>query len=111
MSTAFDLAERGAALAAEHADREHCGWTEQALEAFKTYAATHSQFTTEDVVAAAVAVPVPPEKRAWGQVALLAKKQGVIIKAGFCTAKMTQAHCRPVSLWQSLICAPALAGA
>lgn len=102
---AFDLVERKAAEAAAHADKVHDAWTEKALAAFRAHASVHAKFTTEDVITASPDVPVAPEKRAWGHIALLAKRQGLILKAGFATAKAAHAHARPVSLWCSLVCA------
>ncbi len=102
MQLSFDLAQRGAALAAGHADRVYAEWTDKALAALREFAETHAEFTNEDLILAATSVPAPPEKRAWGHIVLLAKKQGLIIKAGYATAKSVHSHCRPVSLWRSL---------
>jgi hypothetical protein len=104
---AFDLAERGANLAADKANRTIDCWTDRALAALKEYAKRAKTFTTEDVILASPDLPAPSEKRAWGFVTLQAKKQGIIDKAGYATAKQAHAHCRPVSLWQSKIFSPA----
>lgn len=100
----FDLACNGAALAANHADRVSPGWSERALAAFLAYAATHEEFTTEDVIEASANVPAAVEKRAWGQIALAAKRQKIIRNAGYAHSKLDHAHCRPVTRWVSLIC-------
>lgn len=104
---AFDLAQRGAALAAGKANRDSDGWTDRALAALKEYARRSHTFTTEDVILASPDLPAPAEKRAWGFVTLQAKKLGIIDKAGYATAKQAHAHCRPVSLWRSKIFSPA----
>jgi hypothetical protein len=44
------------------------------------------------------------EKRAWGQIALAAKRQKIIRNAGYAHSKLAHAHCRPVTRWVSLIC-------
>lgn len=97
---AFNLATAGAQAAADRADRIHGDWTDKAYAAFVAYAKTHPKFTTEDVIAASPEVPQAPEKRAWGAIALMAKRRGLIRKVGFDTAKSAHAHSRPVSVWQ-----------
>jgi hypothetical protein len=103
---AFDLAERGAALAADKADRVIPGWSDRAFEAFKRYAKRCAFFTTEDVILASPEVPDPAEKRAWGHIALQAKKQGIIDKAGYAVAKQAHSHRRPITSWRSNIFSP-----
>lgn len=100
----FDFAEQAAARAAGHADRVIPDWSERALAVFIGYAEHHIQFTTEDVVIAAVTLPAPPEKRAWGQIALTAQRRHLVKSVGYTHSKLPHAHARPLTLWRSLIC-------
>jgi hypothetical protein len=100
----FDLAQIGAERAADHANREHDDWKELALEAFKAHAQDNLTFTTEDVIKASPSVPVPPDKRAWGAIALAAKRLGLIKFDGYGNSKLAHAHNRPVTRWFSLVC-------
>jgi hypothetical protein len=94
---AFDLAERGANLAAAKADRLHENWTAKALAAFKLYAASHQFFTTEDVVLANPNLPAPPDKRSWGSVTLKAQRLGYVRSTDkLARAKSPHAHKRPL---------------
>ena len=94
---AFDLAQRGASLAAGKADRLHAGWTDKALHAFRLYAATHREFTTEDVVLANPDLPAPPDKRSWGAVTMKAQRLGYVRSTDkMARAKSPHAHKRPL---------------
>lgn len=104
---AFDLAQRGAALAADKADRMHNEWSSRAFEAFKTYAEAHEAFSTEDVILASPSIQVPPDKRAWGHVALRAAKEGICHSAGVAKSKLAHAHGRWITRWASNIFSPA----
>ncbi|MFJ3048572.1 hypothetical protein ACIPEN_22285 [Herbaspirillum chlorophenolicum] len=100
----FDLAQAGAARAAEHADRVHADWQEKALAAFREHALKHKEFTTEDVRLASTHVPAPPEERAWGQVATKARRQGMCMKTDrFVPAKQAKSHGRWLAIWASNI--------
>jgi hypothetical protein len=101
---AFDLAQRGAAVAADHAERMHEEWIKQATAAFHAYAERHPEFTTEDVIAASPEVPVAPDKRAWGHIALAVKKSGAIRNGGVDRSKLAHAHQRWITRWISNIC-------
>lgn len=101
----FELAQRGAERAADHADRLHDGWSELALAAFKAYAERHEEFATEDVIAASLEVPHPPDPRAWGQITMAAKRLQFIVSANRTRpTKSAHAHGRDVKLWTSLLC-------
>ncbi|MDB5777583.1 MAG: hypothetical protein JWP38_3716 [Herbaspirillum sp.] len=104
IKTGFQLAQQGAETAAAHADRIVPDCSTRALAVFLAYAEHHSEFTTEDVIVSAVTLPAPVELRAWGHVALQAKKQGAIVSIGHCCAKQRKSHARPVTQWRSLIC-------
>ncbi|BEV15109.1 hypothetical protein HBDW_18970 [Herbaspirillum sp. DW155] len=98
-----DLARQDAMRAADHADRVCSEWTDQALAAFRKYATEHAMFATEDVSTASADVPPPPDKRAWGSVAIKACAAGVCEKAGMGVSKLPHAHHRPITIWMSKI--------
>ncbi len=86
--------------AARHAGNE---WLEQALHAFKNHAAKHKYFTTEDVRSASPNLPSPPDKRAWGAVPRIAKKDGIVSAYGWTRANSHTVHGMVVTLWESRI--------
>lgn len=100
---AFELATQAGAAAADRADRVHPNWTERAFEAFRAYAAEHAVFTTEDVRAASQSVPAPPDARAWGRVALMAKGKVCEALKETARSRLRHAHCRHITVWQSKI--------
>lgn len=83
-ATELERGVAGAEMAAAHAGEE---WKAEALAAFVEYAKTHAAFTTEDVRAACAWVSHPPDARAWGQVALAAVRQGVVVADGWARVK------------------------
>jgi hypothetical protein len=87
-----------AQVAANHAGTE---WKETAFEAFKQYARQHTEFTTEQVRIAAKDVAPPPDPRAWGQVALRAKRESVVEGGGWVRANSPSVHGMIVTLWRS----------
>jgi hypothetical protein len=87
-----------AEVAASNAGDE---WKEIAFDAFKQYARTNPVFTTEQVRLAAAEVRPPPDARAWGQVALRAKREGVVDGAGWIRAESPRVHGMVVTLWRS----------
>lgn len=64
--------------AADHAGGE---WVDQALDQFLRYARSHSEFTTEQARLSG-SIKKPPTDKAWGQIALRARRQGAIVAAG-----------------------------
>jgi hypothetical protein len=99
------LAEQGAATAAAHADAVSPSWSERAydyLVAFGSKLLVGKTFMTEDVRIAAEtsgAVPQPPTRRAWGAIILRAKREGLLIHAGFAPNKDPSCHGSPKSVW------------
>ena len=87
LAIAFDRAEIGATRAADRAERQTPGWKDRAWAAFDAYCTGHSDgFTVEDVRTWAEnlsLVESPPDARAWGQVALRAMREGIVVKAGY----------------------------
>lgn len=71
------------AAATAHADREHEGWSERAMEFLIEYARANTAFIAEQVLAAAEGVvPAAPTDRAWGTVFCTASRRGLIRKTG-----------------------------
>lgn len=105
---ARELRDEGIQRAVDHADdlAPACApkWSDTAYAFLLDYAATHNEFTTEDVRQAAEAagkVTIPPDKRAWGGVVQRASRARVIERAGFTVAKDPKVHCNNISLWHS----------
>jgi hypothetical protein len=100
LPTGLEIGHARAKEAADHAGDE---WQRMAYEAFLAYAKTHKHFTTEEVREANLDLPPPPDKRAWGQIALLAKRNQKVIGASFTRAKSRTVHGMVVTLWASQI--------
>ena len=98
--TGLAIGHKKAEDAAKHAGND---WLEQALEAFKHYATTHKKFTTEEVRSAYPDLPEPPDKRAWGAVPRIAKKDGLISAHGWTRANSHTVHGMVVTMWESRI--------
>lgn len=96
----------GHAMAEVAADNAGEFWKEEAFYAFKQYAMTHSHFTTEEVRAANPDMPPPPDDRAWGSIALRAKREGVVVGSGWVRANSRTVHGMVVTMWQSMILKP-----
>jgi hypothetical protein len=95
--------ELGHAMAAVAADNAGTEWKRVAYEAFVTYAKKHPYFVTEDVRAANSHLPAPPDKRAWGQIALTAKREGIVFGHSLVRAKSRTVHGMIVTMWKSKI--------
>ena len=86
---------------ADAADRRSPGWTNLAYDAFVVYAkvrGTNSQFTTEDVRNGVQSVPPAPDGRAWGAIALRAKRAGLIVPCGYRGVESSNGS--PKTLWK-----------
>ena len=93
----YEIGERMASLAADNAGEE---WKSLAFNALVSYAKTHDTFTIEDVRRASHDVPLAPTEKAWGHIAISAKKDGVISRHG--TANVQNGRMIAV-LWKSNI--------
>ena len=100
-----ELRDDGIKRAADHANAKIQTWSNRAYDCFVNYARSHELFMTEDVRAAAE-IPAPPSNRAWGSVAVRAKKANIIAHAGYKAVKNPKAHCAPCNVWRSLIYKP-----
>ena len=94
------LGHASAEIAAAHAGSE---WVRIALEAFLAHAKTHQTFTTEQVRQAFPDLPLPPDMRAWGGVARLAKTEGIAEPIDWVRADSRTVHGMVVALWRSKV--------
>lgn len=103
--TGEELAARGIAQSAAHADRVMPTWTDRAYFVFSSFARGRETFTTEDVRAYACSLgfPAPPDPRAWGHVARRALRAHVVEHAGHVKAKSPGVHGMNVTLWRSRV--------
>ena len=94
----LELGHKMAEIAGSNAGEE---WREIAFDAFRNHAKTHEFFTTEQVRLSSLDVPVPPDPRAWGQVAIRAKKEGIVKSESWVRADSRKVHGMVVTLWRS----------
>ena len=95
------LRDEGAQRASDHADKVTENWSEKAWAFFTRFLRTNDDFLMEDVRAAAEGiVPDPPDKRAWGGIALRAAKSGLIYRSGYRPMKSKNCHANPKSVWR-----------
>ncbi len=96
----------GMKQALDHANAVNNQWQVQALTFFFRYCLEHrnESFMTEDVRwwAEESGLPEPPDKRAWGAIANIAKRRGLIRSIGYAPQKATNAHCAPKTVWVAL---------
>lgn len=98
--TGTQLGHEAAQRAADHAGDE---WKELAYESLCDYAKHHVSFTVEQVRSARPDLPPPPELRAWGAVALRARRAGIVKGIGWTPAEDRAVHGGVITLWRSLI--------
>lgn len=89
----------GIKLAKFAADKAGDEWKAAAYQAFVDHARRHKYFTTEDVRASMKGKFQPREMRAWGHIAMTAKRNGIVSNADLVRGKHT--HGRFVTLWHS----------
>jgi hypothetical protein len=99
----------GAAQAAQHANDVRADWRFLAMAFFISLArqkkALGETFLTEDVVEYAENDSSPlfaPDNRAWGSVAMQAKRLGVVESAGLAYSKKGGGHAAPRTVWKPL---------
>lgn len=96
----------GIQRAVDHANKETPSWSDRAVELFLAYCQENkgANFMTEDVrwYAEALGLPEPPDKRAWGAIAVMAKRRGLIRSNGYAPQKAVNAHCAPKTVWVAL---------
>lgn len=103
-ATGRALAERGADLAASHADAVTPNWSAAARDALESFLRNnpHQRFTAADVcrTAEAAGLPIPPDRRAWGSVFNIASKSGRIVRVGVTTSPERAHHNGFVTEWR-----------
>ena len=100
MNKGLEIGHEMADIAADHAGSY---WVGIALKAVINYARKNQYFTTEQVRNANPDLPEPPDKRAWGSVIRLAKKEGYVEPNGWIRAQSLTVHGMVVTLWLSKI--------
>ena len=96
--------EIGVKKAKEAADHAGSKWTLDAYDVFEKYARKNATFTTEQVrLQGAKDLESPPDARAWGHIALLAKKNAIVTSYGWVKSEDPSKHGIPVTLWRSLV--------
>ena len=78
-------------------------WKQLAYDAFVAHAATHPEFTTEDVRRANPDLPTPPDNRAWGAIARRAIRDEIIELLGWTRAKNRGVHGMAINRWKSTL--------
>lgn len=100
---AWDLAQQGMSAALANANKNVSDWGERAANLFGCYVELHGDkpFMTEDVRdwSEKQGLPPPPDRRAWGAIAVAAKKAGRIRSLGYAPQKSLNAHRAPKTLW------------
>lgn len=100
--------DAGIAAAAGHAERDVPGWTLLARAHLLTYARRSERFALETVrlYAEARGLPPPPDRRAWGAVAVKCRRDFIIKPDGYAPSRNAVAHKRPTLQWKSLVYRP-----
>jgi hypothetical protein len=95
--------DTGMALAVEKADRDHEGWSHDAIEVVRQFCKSHGaghQFLAEDIRLYAETLELlerPENERAWGAVMQRAAREGIIRKVGYAPARTS--NLSPKVLW------------
>jgi hypothetical protein len=93
----------GHSMAEVAADNAGEAWKAEAYAAFRRHAIHNQFFMTEEVRRANEDMPHPPDTRAWGAVALQAKRDGVVVADGWTRANSRSVHGMVVTKWRSTI--------
>jgi hypothetical protein len=93
------LGHAAAERAADHAGE---AWKDRAYRAFVAFAASRKTFTTEEARESCGHVGDPPDRRAWGAIALRAKRDGKVKAIGFATSKNPRVHGSVCTLWATI---------
>jgi hypothetical protein len=95
--------ELGHAMADKAAAKAGDEWREEAYAAFCRYAKEHPYFTNEEVRAANPDLIAPFDERAWGAVALRARRQDVVVSRGWVRARNLTVHGSIITQWESKV--------
>jgi hypothetical protein len=94
-------AAEGIRLAELSADKAGDDWQAEAYRAFVDYARQSKYFTTEQVRSALNGRIEPHDRRAWGHIAKLAQRNGIVVQHDL--VRGGQTHGRYVIQWQSTL--------
>ena len=100
--TGKSLRDKGIAQAVDHADAVVDNWSRLAYAFLERYcrSRSHREFMIEDVRKASIGiVPEPPSKRAWGPIAMMAVRNGLIVRSGYRAVTNKYAHYTPATVW------------
>ncbi|HZO54871.1 MAG TPA: hypothetical protein VFB63_19345 [Bryobacteraceae bacterium] len=98
---ACDARDEGMRRVENHADSDEQAWTDRAYAFLLGFAQSGAEFMVEDVRQAAAGVlPSPPDRRAWGPVALRAARSGQISVVRYEKQKDVKSHRSPKPVWQ-----------
>lgn len=100
-----ELKEKGIELAVDHAEQINPCWKEKAFEMFKEWLSgwpSGYMFLMEDARQSLEVrgLPAPPSLRAYGRIIQMAKKEGLIVHAGYKQVSNPRAHQANASLWE-----------
>jgi hypothetical protein len=101
--TGQQLAEKGIAESAAHAERVEPKWSDQAYGFLERWARDNLTFTIERVRDWAYnnGLAEPPAPGAWGHVVRRAQSKGLIFFDRYETSQNATQHCKPVRVWLS----------
>ena len=100
MNEGLRIGHEMAEVAADNAGET---WKRMAHEAFVKHAKKHEFFVTEDVRNDNPDIPRPPDKRAWGYIALIAKREEIVSSHSLVKSKSRICHGRILTMWKSNI--------
>lgn len=95
------LRDQGIKRAVDHAGDE---WKDRAYRIFISFVKLNGRqpFMTEDVrMYAGHAIEEPPDRRAWGHIAVKAARAGLIMKIGYAPHKDPSRHNGPSTIWRA----------
>jgi len=97
-----ELRDLGINESFNNAQNKNESWGASAYSFLLEYIKNHKRFMAEDVrVASEGIVPEPPNKRAWGAIFVMAKRDNIIKSIGFSNVKNPNAHRTPATLWET----------
>lgn len=105
--TARENRDKGILKAVTHADKVNTGWSEKAFKMFCEWLAGWQpgyKFTIEQFrqIAQIRGLPDPPHARAFGSLAVRAKKAGLINSNGTVKVRNPKAHCANAACWTKI---------
>lgn len=100
---AWQGALNGMEAAKDHANAQINGWDKMAFDYFCSFARNCGRkFLTEEVVSAASTESnlATPDTRAWGAIAMKAKRNGIVASDGIAySSRLGRGHSAPRTIW------------